>query len=126
MHDYWEKEPDFLVHANQLDRSPANQKLIIEAKTNPSTSKNEILKDIFHTCIYANKYDFQNNVLLLVHIDEKKWIGCLSEYVKRKYYHGTDENLKKIYVIFKDGFNEKSRVYNFSEAIEKCLTKKSR
>jgi len=126
MLDYWEKEPDFLVHANQKDLSPENQKLIIEAKTNPNTSKNEMLKDIFHTCIYANKYAFQNNVLLLVNIDENKWRDCLSDYIDSNYYHGSYKNFKKIYVIFKEGFNEKSRVFRFSEIIDKYLTKKSR
>ncbi|GDY25569.1 hypothetical protein AHAT_14590 [Agarivorans sp. Toyoura001] len=126
MHDYWSQEPDFLVHANQNDKSPENQKLIIEAKTNPNTSRNEMLKDIFHTCIYANKYNFQNNVLLLVNISEKRWRKCLEDYISENYYHGAYRNFKKIFVIFKETYHCEPKFFCFEEIIGKCLTRKSR
>lgn len=119
MHSYWTQEPDFLVHAGQKDKNPENQKLVIEAKVNPNTTKKEALKDIFHTCIYANKYNFQNNVLLLVNINEEKWHTWLSEYIRSNYYYGSNKNLCKIFVIFKENFNAKAKVFCFDEKINK-------
>jgi hypothetical protein len=68
---YFTTEPDFLVHAGQSVMDEDGQKLIIEAKLNPNLNKSEIFKDIFHTFIYSNQYNFQCSIMLLIHINEK-------------------------------------------------------
>ncbi|MFV8439655.1 hypothetical protein [Vibrio owensii] len=118
MLDYWTQEPDFLVHANQKNKQPEYQKLVIEAKVNPNTSKNEALKDIFHTCIYANKYNFQNNVLLLVNISKDKWLSWLGDYVNNDYYHGSYRVLNKIFVIFKESYSSDAEVLCLNDLIK--------
>jgi hypothetical protein len=119
MHAYFEKQPDFLVHKGQDDKKPKNQKLIIEAKTNPNTSKNEIeiFKDIFHIFIYSNKYNFQNSVLLLINIDFEKWKKKLNEYIELDYYSGKKTKYKKIYVVVKESFEDKTIVKSIDELL---------
>ncbi|KJZ12546.1 hypothetical protein TW85_15845 [Marinomonas sp. S3726] len=85
MHEYFTTIPDFLVHAGQDDTQTENQKLIIEAKLNPNAPKGEVFKDIFHTFIYSNEYNFQCSIMLLVHFDKERWIKLLSEYFNDKY-----------------------------------------
>ncbi|OAN16489.1 hypothetical protein A3K86_10725 [Photobacterium jeanii] len=118
MHDYWEKIPDFLVHSCHDDKSSENQKIIIEAKVNPSSSRNEALKDIFHIFIYTNKYNFQCGVIMLIHTEKDKWVKWLLEYMTNNYYHGNRDNFRKIYVIFKKGYGEDTETFTLDEIIK--------
>jgi hypothetical protein len=97
MIEYFTTYPDFIVHADQ--RNMNDQRLIIEAKVNHTTSKAEVFKDIFHTFIYANKYNFQNNVLLLINIDLTKWLQWLSDYRRKGFYLGNPNRYESIYFI---------------------------
>jgi len=117
MLNYFETQPDFLVHADQNDTAFPNQILIIEAKTNPSTSKGEAFKDIFHTFIYANKYNFQHNVLMLVNIDLQKWHGWFKEYCSNNLYLGKRSRYESIYVIHKAHFGTTVEVKTISELL---------
>ncbi|BAZ41856.1 hypothetical protein NIES4101_78240 [Calothrix sp. NIES-4101] len=102
MIEYFTMLPDFLVHAGQNKQD--DQRLIIEAKVNPNTSKNEVFKDIFHTFIYANKYNFQNNVILLINIELAKWQKWLLEYYK-SYYLGNKNRWESIYIVNKKSYS---------------------
>lgn len=99
MSTYFETQPDFLVHESQ--GSMSDQRLIIEAKTNPNTSRQEALRDIFHVMIYSNCYHFSASVLMLVNIDMQKWLGWLAHYQRESYYLGHGERLKDIFVVSK-------------------------
>ncbi|AMR65057.1 hypothetical protein [Aquipseudomonas alcaligenes] len=114
---YFEAQPDFLVHADQNDMTFSNQTLIIEAKTNPSTSKGETFKDIFHTFIYANKYNFQHNVLMLVNLDLQRWHVWLKEYCRNNLYLGKRNRYENIYVIHKAHFGAPVEVKTISELL---------
>ncbi|OEC55831.1 MULTISPECIES: hypothetical protein [unclassified Aeromonas] len=115
--DYLTTIPDFLVHAGQHDKKTENQKLIIEAKLNPRTPKCEVFKDIFHTFIYSNEYEFQCSIMLLVHFNKERWIKLLTEYIKAGYYSGSSENTKKIFVIFKGSYDEKAEFFSLHELL---------
>jgi len=106
--------PDFLVHGGAEDHSEENQKLIIEAKVNPRTAKGEIFKDLFHTFIYSNKYNFQCSILMLINMNKEKWINKFLEYISEGYYSGNSIKHEKIFVIFKPSFDEKEEVYSIS------------
>jgi hypothetical protein len=99
MNSYFETQPDFLVHESQ--GSWGDQRLIIEAKANPNTSRGEALKDIFHIMIYANHYHFSNSILLLANIDLRRWLSWLCYYKTRGLYLGRPERLHDVYVISK-------------------------
>jgi hypothetical protein len=114
---YFEAQPDFLVHADQKDMTFPNQILIVEAKTNPSTSKGEAFKDIFHTFIYANKYNFQHNVLMLINLDLQRWHGWFKEYCSHKLYLGKRSRYENIYVIHTADFGASIEVKTISELL---------
>lgn len=117
MLEYFTTEPDFLVHAGQSVMNEESQKLIIEAKLNPNLNKAEIFKDIFHTFIYSNQYDFQCSIMLLVHINKKRWLKTFEEYIDKKYYQGELESAKKIFVIFKASYEDKAIAYNLFDLL---------
>lgn len=117
MLEYFTTVPDFLVHAGQSDMNKESQKLIIEAKLNPDSKRGEIFKDIFHTFIYSNQYDFQCSIMLLIHISEKRWLKLFEEYIEQGYYHGELERAKKIFVIFKASYGDKSIIYNLFDLL---------
>lgn len=117
MLEYFTTEPDFLVHAGQSVVNKESQKLIIEAKLNPSLNKAEIFKDIFHTFIYSNQYNFQCSIMLLVHINEKRWLKTFQEYVDQKFYQGELESAKRIFVIFKASYEDRAIVYNLFDLL---------
>jgi len=121
MLSYFTTYPDFLVHAGQDNTNEENQKLIIEAKVNQNTRKGEIFKDIFHTFIYSNEYNFQCSIMLLVHFDEEKWVNLLNEYVSKGYYTGKKENLKKIFVVFKKTYDAIENIFSLYELLETPL-----
>ncbi|WP_321344480.1 hypothetical protein [uncultured Draconibacterium sp.] len=125
MLNYITTYPDFLIHKHQTDKTPNNQKLIIEAKTGLSKSRIEFLKDIFHINIYADKYDFQNNVLLLIHLPKYKWTEYLEEYYKCRYFLCRKEKISNIYVIFKETYNSDIEVIKFDKLINGFYNKKS-
>ncbi|MEQ4658123.1 topoisomerase DNA-binding C4 zinc finger domain-containing protein [Providencia manganoxydans] len=114
---YFTTEPDFLVHAGQSVTNEESQKLIIEAKLNPNSNKGEIFKDIFHTFIYSNQYNFKCSIMLLVHINEKRWLNTFEEYIDKKYYQGELDNTKKIFVIFKASYEDKALAYNLFDLL---------
>ncbi len=114
---YFTTEPDFLVHAGQSVTNEESQKLIIEAKLNPNLNKGEIFKDIFHTFIYSNQYNFKCSIMLLVRINEKRWLNIFEEYIYKKYYQGELENAKKIFVIFKASYEDKALAYNLFDLL---------
>ncbi|MDI9639850.1 hypothetical protein QM565_29525 [Geitlerinema splendidum] len=99
MLEYFETQPDFLVHASQRNRD--DQRLILEAKVNPKAPKGEVFKDIFHTLIYINKYNFKNSVLLLVNIELQKWRKYLKEYRDNRLYLGSLNRLNDVYIVSK-------------------------
>lgn len=111
---YFTTYPDFLIHKSQDDRTPNNQKLILEAKVNPSPDKYEIFKDIFHINIYSEKYLFQNNVILLVNLTKDKWISFYNEYKSNKYFSASSERLNYIYAIFKKSFDSSPSILPLS------------
>lgn len=115
MLNYFETQPDFLVHACQTNMEYPNQKLIIESKTNPNTSIGEALKDIFHIFIYANKYNFQHNVLMLVNIDINKWKKWMKEYVAQGLYLGKRNRYDNIYLIYKADFGAPTEVRKIAD-----------
>lgn len=117
MREYMESQPDFLVHACQSNMEYPNQKLIIEAKTNPNTPIGEAIKDIFHIFIYANKYNFQYNVLMLVHIDIDKWTNWLKEYVNKDLYMGKRRRYENIYIVSKENFGALTEVRTIAEIL---------
>lgn len=114
---YFTTVPDFLVHNSQNTMSEENQQIIIEAKTNPNTSKSEVYKDIFHTFIYSNKYNFKCSIILLVNINKSKWFKDLNSYILENYYQGDTENFKKIFVIFKPSYEKPSEVYSIYDIL---------
>jgi hypothetical protein len=105
---YFETQPDFLVHASQ--RNMDDQRLIVEAKVNPKTPKGEVFKDIFHTLIYTNKYNFKNSVLLLVNIELLKWLQYLSEYRNNRFYLGSLNRLNDVYIVSKQSVGADTKV----------------
>jgi hypothetical protein len=119
MFDYMTTIPDFFIHKHQSNKDKNNQKLIIEAKTGLSKSKIEFLKDIFHINIYADKYDFQNNVLLFIHIPKTKWLEYMKEYIQEKYFLCSKDKIGNIYIMFKENSKSKIEVVKFEETIMK-------
>lgn len=103
---YFTTIPDFLVHAGQSNVEAVNQHLIIEAKLNSNPKKSEIFKDIFHTFIYSNKYNFQCSIMLLVNLDKKRWIKIFREYIENGWYFGELKKTKKIFVVFKESYEK--------------------
>lgn len=114
MFNYFTTIPDFVIHKDQLDQSEEGQKLIIECKTSFSSNNVEMLKDIFHINIYSEKYNFQNNVLLLANIKKDDWMEVLAEYKTQNYYKAKTDSLGRIYVIFKESYNKDCEVFLFS------------
>lgn len=110
--------PDFVVHGGANDHSKKNQKLIIEAKVNPRTPKGEIFKDLFHTFIYSNKYNFQCSILMLINMQKHKWVKALKEYISEGYYSGSRINYENIFVIFKPSFDSKTDVSTISNLLD--------
>ncbi|EML0898975.1 TPA: topoisomerase DNA-binding C4 zinc finger domain-containing protein [Vibrio parahaemolyticus] len=111
-------KPDFLFHACQSDYSSENQKLIIEAKVNPYSPTSEIHKDIFHTLLYANNYNFQYSVILMINYSKSKWIEKYKEYLKERYYIGKKSKHDSIYVIFKEAYDATTEVLKLSDLFE--------
>lgn len=109
--------PDFIVHGGAEDNSEKNQKLIIEAKVNPRTPKGEIFKDLFHTFIYSNKYNFQCSILMLINMQKDSWVKTLKEYMSKDYYSGSRLNYEKIFVIFKQSFDSEVEVSDISSLL---------
>ncbi|EKO3486377.1 topoisomerase DNA-binding C4 zinc finger domain-containing protein [Vibrio fluvialis] len=118
MIEYFTTEPDFLVHRGEDNMLPDNQKLIIEAKVNPRTSKGGVFKDIFHTFIYSNVYDFQCSVMLLVNFEKERWLEYFYEYYNSGYYCGRLENYSKVYVIFKPSFHSEAEVHSVADILK--------
>jgi len=116
MRSYFETQPDFLVHESQ--GSMSDQRLIIEAKINPNTSRKDALKDIFHIMIYSNCYRFSASVLLLVNVDMRKWLGWLAYYQKQSYYMGYRERLKDIFVVSKSSPRSPSTAESLASYLE--------
>jgi hypothetical protein len=116
MSSYFETQPDFLVHEGQ--GSSIDQRLIIEAKTNPNTSRQDALKDIFHVMIYSNCYHFSANVLLLINVDMQKWLGWLTHYQAESYYMGHRERLKDIFVVSKSSSQSPSTAGSLASYLE--------
>ena len=110
---YFEQQPDFVVHAGQ--RNMDDQRLILEAKVNTRTSKGEAFKDIFHTLIYANKYQFQNSVLMLVNLDLMKWLRWLSEYRDEGFYLGHEERLDHVHIVSKESASASTEVVTLAK-----------
>lgn len=110
---YFEMQPDFVVHASQGNMD--HQRLIMEAKVNPNTSKGGIYKDIFHTLIYSNKYNFHNSVLLLVNIELSRWLQQLSSYRENGFYLGHAQKLQDIYIVSKQSTQDETAVETLSK-----------
>jgi len=104
MFKYFTTIPDFLIHKNQNNFDEEFQKLIVEAKTNPSSSKIEIFKDIFHINIYAEKYNYQNCVILLINYPKSNWLNDLRSYLANRYYLASSQKQKRIFVVFKENY----------------------
>ncbi|MEZ9445757.1 topoisomerase DNA-binding C4 zinc finger domain-containing protein [Vibrio sp. 10N.222.54.F12] len=108
-------KPDFIFHADRNNDSYENQKLIVEAKVNSQAPVNEIYKDIFHTLIYANKYNFQYSVVLMINYKKDTWITKYKQYLENGYYIGQKTKHKNIYVIFKYSYNSNVEVIKLSD-----------
>ncbi|MDT0676473.1 hypothetical protein [Autumnicola musiva] len=104
MSQYFTTIPDFLIHKSQNNSNEKFQKLIVEAKTNPNPSKVEIFKDIFHINIYAEKYNYQNSVILLINYTKEKWLADLRSYLANRYYLASVQNQHRIFVVFKENY----------------------
>lgn len=120
MFNYFTTIPDFLIHKSQNNFDEEFQKLIVEAKTNPNPSKIEIFKDIFHINIYAEKYNYQNCVILLINYPEKKWLTDLRSYLANRYYLASIEKQNRIFVVFKESYEAASTINSLVELKTIC------
>ena len=120
MFKYFTTIPDFLIHKNQNNFDEEFQKLIIEAKTNPSPSKIEVFKDIFHINIYSEKYNYQNSVILLINYSKNSWLADLRRYLANRYYLASTEKQKKIFVIFKENYEAEPIINSLFELKRIC------
>ena len=59
--------------------------------------------------------------MLLVNINKSKWIEHLNTYISENYYHGNNQNFKKIFVIFKSSYEKPSEVYSIHEILSKNI-----
>lgn len=120
MFKYFTTIPDFLIHKSQNNIDEEFQKLIIEAKTNLNPSKIEIFKDIFHINIYAEKYNYQNSVILLINYPKKNWLADLRGYLANNYYLASVEKQKRIFVVFKENYEAEPTVNSLFELKTIC------
>lgn len=120
MFKYFTTVPDFLIHKGQENNENEFQKLIIEAKTNPQPSKVEIFKDIFHINIYAEKYSYQNCVILLIHYPKKKWLADFRSYLANQYYLASIQKQKNIFIVFKESFESEPTTHSLIELKTVC------
>ncbi|WP_343662604.1 hypothetical protein [Chryseobacterium mucoviscidosis] len=120
MFKYFTTIPDFLIHKSQNNFDNEFQKLIVEAKTNPNSSKIEILKDIFHINIYAEKYNYQNSVIILINYPKINWLKDLRSYLANRYYLASYEKQKRIFVVFKENFESEPTINSLVELKTIC------
>lgn len=120
MFKYFTTIPDFLIHKSQENNDNEFQKLIIEAKTNPNPSKVEIFKDIFHINIYAEKYNYQNCVILLINYPKNKWLADFRSYLANQYYLSSIQKQENIFIVFKESFESETTAHSFIELKTIC------
>jgi hypothetical protein len=118
--EYFTTIPDFLIHKNEDNLEGEFQKLIVEAKTSPNPSKIEIFKDIFHINIYAEKYNYQNSVILLINYPKENWLADLRSYLANQYYLASIEKQNRVFVVFKENYETEPTINSLTELKTIC------
>lgn len=109
--------PDFFIHKSENDRSPENQKLIAEIKTEQNLSFKKFAWDFFKLIIYLNKANFQTAVFLSVNITNEKIIGYLKKYISDYYYLPLD--YKRLFIVIKENYESENVVCSFQEFFDR-------
>lgn len=105
--------PDFLIHHAQSDWDYNNQKLVVEAKTNPNLKFEEFALDVFKLNVYAEKHNFQNSVYLIVHNNLEQLEQLFQIYAEEGLYLAPNQ-LQNIYLFLKPEYGRELEIYKFS------------
>ena len=78
--------PDFFIHKDEHDRSPQNQKLIIEFKTERNVPENRFMWDFFKLNVYLEKLNFQTACFIILNNTQDRIKQFLIKYLNNYYF----------------------------------------
>ena len=104
-------KPDLVIHNNnnRCDANNCNQKLVIEAKTSNSLSKDTFCWDLLKLYAYTVELHFNCAIFLIVNQTEKIINELLIKYEEGKFFN--DDNLEKIIFLIQEDTNSRPSVY---------------
>lgn len=115
--------PDFIIHKDESDKSPTNQRLIVEAKTELNLSYKKFIWDFFKLNLYLNKFHFQNAIFLSINTPQKAIYNHISNYLKDRLY--LPEVYSRLYIITKENFESEADVISFQDFFDKQYRRNS-
>jgi len=95
--------PDFIIHKDQGDRDPLNQKFIAEVKTERNLSYKKFVWDFFKLNIYMEDLNYQTAAFLSVNTASDRIFEYVSNYVSNVGYY--TRRVDSLYIINKRGFH---------------------
>ena len=106
--------PDFFIHKSQDDMSEENQILTVEVKTSKKTSKKALYLDWFKTCVYADKFNYQVSVSLVVNQPVDDIIQKAKEYLK-EYNYLPQKCIERVWLFIKPSYDSALTMVKLSD-----------
>ena len=113
----FETIPDFFIHKDQYDRSPENQKLIIEFKTEINIPEKRFMWDFFKLNLYVEKYNYQTACFICINNSKSYVEDLLTQYLEDKHYLATQRG--KIYILIQENFDSDIQYFSLESFISK-------
>ncbi len=112
----WMTIPDFIIHKDQTDMDPNNQRLIAEVKTEKNLSYKKFVWDFFKLNLYMEKLSFQNGIFLSVNCNESIIRSHLKTYLQQKIY--LTNNSTNLFLIIKENAKSKTSITKLNDYLK--------